>query len=67
MTQTQVMLQIKGRVYRGRFEVSRDLVTVHATHGTKSAHVGTSPVEVIARILLWELVQAEMKRKDSMH
>jgi hypothetical protein len=65
MSQTDVRVEIDGKTYFGRVEVSRGVVTVHAACGTKTAPIGASPVESLARILLREIIQAELKSKRS--
>jgi hypothetical protein len=61
----EIKVEIDGRTYLGRVEVSRDLVTVSTPYGSKTTQIGGSPAESIARILLREIVQAEKQRKDS--
>jgi hypothetical protein len=62
---TQIQIEIQGKKYRGHMEVLRDVVTVSTSYGTKSTHIGASPAEVAARMLLRELVQAEKQRTAS--
>ena len=61
----EIRVEIDGKTYSGRVEVSRDLVTVRTPYGSKTTQIGASPVRSIARILLREIVQAE-RRKDPM-
>ncbi len=61
-----ITVEIDGKTYSGRVEVSRDLVTVSTPYGSKTTQIGGSPAESIARTLLREIVQAEKQRKDSM-
>jgi hypothetical protein len=65
MSQTEVRVEIDGKTHFGRVEVSRGMVTVHAACGSKTAPIGASPVESLARLLLREIIQAELKSKLS--
>lgn len=50
------------RQISGRYSVTRGgLLTVRSAYGSKSTQVGGSPQEVIARMLLRELANAEFK------
>jgi hypothetical protein len=65
MSQTEVRVEMDGETYFGRVEVLRGMVTVNAASGSKTAPIGASPVESLARILLREIIQAELKSKRS--
>jgi hypothetical protein len=58
-----ITITLDGKKYFGRYRVECGLVTVTTLHGRKSAQVGASAAEVIARWLLSELV-AEGKADD---
>jgi two-component system, response regulator PdtaR len=45
MSQTDVRVEIDGKTYFGRVEVSRGVVTVHTACGSKTAPIGASPVD----------------------
>ncbi len=60
-----ITVEVDGKTYSGRVEISRDLVTVSTPYGSKTTQIGGSPAESIARIMLREFVQAEKQRKDS--
>jgi hypothetical protein len=65
MSQTEVRVEIGGETHFGRVEVARGMVTIHGASGSKTAPIGASPVESLARILLREIIQAELKSKRS--
>ena len=62
----EIKVEIDGKTHSGRVELSPGLVTVSTAYGNKTAQIGGSPVESIARTLLREIVQAEKQRKGSM-
>jgi hypothetical protein len=64
---TKVSIVVNGRTYTGQMKVEPGRMTVSTLHGQKSLQIGGSPPEVskvFARMLLRELVQAEIERKD---
>ena len=66
MSRSEVRVEINGKTYLGRIEVSGETVTVHTAQASKSTQIGASPVASIARILLREIVQGKKQRKDAM-
>jgi hypothetical protein len=56
---------IKGVTYSGWYETGRGIVTVHTSNGSKSARTFGTPPDVMAHMLLRELVTAEQSRKAS--
>ena len=69
MSGDEVSIEIEGRTYTGRYVVSgqgsgRTVTVSTPLYGSKTTQVGGSPPETIARMLLRELIQAGMGRKD---
>ncbi len=54
--------KLNGRLYSGQYSISDGLVTVTYGSRTKSTAVGNGHEAPIARMLLGELVNAELKR-----
>ncbi len=52
-----VSIEHAGTTYYGIYTISQGMITVSAGEGTKTTHVGDTPVEALARMLLRELVQ----------
>ena len=46
------------------YELKRGIVTVRTDIGTRSVPMGNSPPDVVARMLLRELIQVEMLRRE---
>jgi hypothetical protein len=63
---TDITIEMNGVTYGGWFETSRGLVTVHTLYGSKSTQTGNTPPEVLAKMMLRELVEEEKGRKDPM-
>ena len=58
MISTVVEVEVDGKLYRGRYQVDRGIIALSTVDGRRKAtHVGSSPHEVLARILLCELVR----------
>lgn len=51
-----VTIERDGKTYHGTYVVERGMITVRCTGGSKTTQVGNMPVEVLARLLLSELV-----------
>jgi hypothetical protein len=51
-----VSVEIEGKKYIGAYSLDRGEIHVKAPSGSKSAQVGNSPVERLARAMLTELV-----------
>lgn len=56
-----VECHFEDKVYHGTYEIARGLLTVSWLHGSKSSTPGGAP-EVLARIILRELVEEEAHR-----
>ena len=55
---------IDGTTYPAGYELKGGTVTVRTDIGTKSASVGNSPPDIVARMLLRELIEAERLRRE---
>ena len=55
-----ISVEIDGKTYTGRYSVSGKVVSVSGAFGSKSTQVGNSPADVVARMLLRELVRERM-------
>jgi hypothetical protein len=53
-----VSVTLDGKTYEGHWTVERGTVRVVSTYGEKSAEVGGSPADFVAKRLLRELVRA---------
>ena len=52
----RVAIEIAKKTYSGTYDVSVGIITVRTLYGRKSTPVGQSPPEVLATIMLSELV-----------
>jgi hypothetical protein len=52
--------------YGGWYEVERDLVKVHSCHGSRSAQLGSTPPDILARMILRELIEEEKRQPDKL-
>ena len=58
----EIEVRYRGKLVKGRYYVSANLVTVAAWNGTKTAQLGILPAERLAQMLLRELAaQGEIK------
>lgn len=56
-----VSVELNGKTYNGTYTVARGMITVTSVWGTKTTQVGNMPVEMLAKMLLSEIVhQANM-------
>lgn len=53
---TEFEIDVEGKPFKGRFVVEGGMITVSSAYGSKRTHVGASLPEVLARIMLSELV-----------
>jgi hypothetical protein len=51
----QIEIKSRGKVVKGRYNVSDNVVTVAAWNGTRTAPLGILPAERLAKMLLREL------------
>jgi hypothetical protein len=64
MAQATISVTIKGTIYPATYELERGIVTVRTDIGTRSAPMGNSPPDAVARMLLRELIQVETLRRE---
>ena len=64
MAQATVSVTIEGTTYPATYELKRGVVTVRTDIGTRSALMGNSPPDVVARMLLRELIEVEKLRRE---
>ena len=64
MAQATISVTIEGTTYPAMYELKRGIVTVRTDIGTRSASMGNSPPDVVARMLLRELIQVETLRRE---
>ncbi len=64
MAHATISVTIDGTPYPATLELKRGIVTVRTDIGTKSAPMGNSPPDIIARMLLRELIQVERLRRE---
>ncbi len=55
---------IDGTTYPADYELKGGTVTVRTDIGTRSASVRNSPPEIVAQMLLREIIQSETLRRD---
>ncbi len=55
---------VDGTAYPAEYELRGGTVTVRTDIGTRSAPVRNSPPEIIARMLLREIIESERLRRD---
>ena len=61
----RIVIKIEGKEYDGTYEVTGGVVTVRTAYGSQSTPmVGDTPPEVLAKMLLGELVREEKARPD---
>jgi hypothetical protein len=56
-----------GRVVSGSYYSDRGIVTVMTAHGRKSAQIGSSFPDSVARIMLWELADEKLDSSPEFH
>ncbi len=64
MAQATVSVTTDGTTYPATYELKQGVVTVRTDIGTRSAPVGNSPPDVVARMLLRELIEVERLRRE---
>ncbi len=59
----RIVIHVDGEEYDGTYDVASGVVTVRTAYGSQSTHlVGDTPPEVLAKMLLGELVREEKAR-----
>lgn len=51
-----ISVEVGGKTYHGSYTVEQGMITVHSAGGMKTTQVGSMPVDVLARMLLHELI-----------
>ena len=57
-----ISITLDETIYAASYELKRDVVTVRADIGTRSASLGNSLPDISARMLLREIIQSEKLR-----
>ena len=57
---------VDGKLYEGRFMVTRENITVSSEYGSKTTQVGKTPAKTLARIILAEIVRDELRNRGSL-
>ncbi len=65
MAQATVSITIDGVTYPATYELKRGVVTVQTDIGIRSAPMGNSSPDIIARMLLRELIEVERLRREA--
>ncbi len=66
MAHATISVTVDETTYPATYELKRGIVTVRTDIGTKSAPMGNSAPEIVARMLLRELIQIEKLRRQGM-
>ena len=64
MAQATISVTIEGMTYPAVYELKQGVVTVRTDTGSRSASVGNSPPEIVARMLLRKITQSETLRRE---
>ncbi len=64
MAHGTISITIDGTTYPAPYELKRGVVTVRTDIGTKSAPLGDSDPDTVARMLLRELIEIEKMRRE---
>ena len=64
MAYATISVIIDGTTYPSDYELKRGTVTVRTDIGTRSALMRNSPPEIVACMLLREIIQSETLRRD---
>ncbi len=59
-----ISIALDGTTYPATYEVKGGIITVRTDIGTKSTSVGNTPPEIVARMLLRELIVVERLRRE---
>ncbi len=66
MAYASISIVVEGTTYRAEYELKAGTITVRSEFGTKSAPLGNSPPDAVARMLLRELLEMEKLRRDGL-
>ena len=64
MEHATISITLEETTYAASYELKRDIVTVRADIGTRSASLGNSLPDIIARMLLREIIQSDKLRQE---
>lgn len=64
MEHANISITLDETTYAASYELKRDIVTVRADIGTRSASLGNSLPDIIARMLLREIIQSDKLRQE---
>ena len=64
MAQATISVTIEGTTYPAVYELKRGTITIRTDIGTRSARISNSPPDIVARMLLRELIQVEKLRRE---
>ena len=59
-----ISITLDGTTYSASYELKRGIVTVRTDIGTRSATLDNSLPDIIARMLLREIIQSEKLRRE---
>ena len=62
-TRIPISIEFNGKKHTGSYYVEKGMVTIESEWGTKSTQVHASPAELLAQIMLREMVEAAEGRK----
>jgi hypothetical protein len=65
MAQATISVTIDGTTYPATYELKGGIVTVRTDIGTKFALMGNNLPDIIARVLLRELIEIERLRREN--
>ena len=60
--ETPVMIELDGRIYSGSYSVDDGLIRVAYDFRRKTTRLGRTPPLILAKILLAELVRAQLRK-----
>lgn len=60
----EIFLEHNGKKYQAHYYVENNVVTVQSAYGSTSTQVGGSTAEVVARILLREILDGAKSRGE---
>jgi len=63
-TYVPISIEYDGKQYRASYYVEKEMVTLSSEWGSKSAVIHNSPEELLAKIMLREVLDAAKSRGD---
>ena len=64
MEHRTISIDVDDETHTAAYELEQGIVTVITSNGRKSAKTGASPPEIVARMLLRELIAVETMRRE---